>query len=166
MKRLKITVVLGLLIASMGYSNVYSMRACFKTCRLRNKNLENINYKNNNGLSPLNQAIRENNLDRAKKLLSQGANPAIADDESGWTALHWVVFKGYDALVEQIVIKNSMLIDIKNNNGKTPNDFLRERIAHVTKMRALNHNDQATYDDDMKSCKNMAQIFSGAPDKK
>lgn len=169
MKRLKTILILGVLLAGMGCSNVYSMRL-FRMCRLSNKKLEKVNSKpdlpdlnivGSDGLTQLNRALKDNKFDRARLLLSQGADPSIARDELQWTALHWAVFKGQDALVAAIMKTHRQLMHVPDTDEKTPVMLVADRRAHIQKMLGINMIGRDTFDLDNDSIARMLSFFTG-----
>jgi len=69
------------------------------------------------------------------QLLALGANPKLKDAD-GWTALHWAVYhESMNSVKVLIKCNNVDILNISNNEGKTPLDFAstNEQILQVLK---------------------------------
>ena len=70
------------------------------------------------GRTPLHYAALENQADRARSLLSAGADPS-AKDQAGWTPLHGAA-QGYAVQVAELVVQHQAEIDAEDVHGNTP----------------------------------------------
>jgi len=69
-------------------------------------------------MTPLHLAIANNERETVKYLLSKGANTNEQDDY-GNSPLHWTCRVGDEDLFDLLVKKDSSLLQLKNNDGKT-----------------------------------------------
>jgi len=117
MKQLKITVVLSLLIASIGYSSVHAMRACFARCCkvskcCKKKTVQDL--ASSHDVVGLTSFVHNNNH-----------NLMTVNGENGWTVLHWAVSMESDTLVELIVNQAKekgildVLLKVRDNKDRT-----------------------------------------------
>ncbi|MCG8340757.1 MAG: ankyrin repeat domain-containing protein, partial [Cytophagales bacterium] len=79
-----------------------------------------LDKQDQDGNTPLNKAIEEGNIDKAKALLEAGANPSLANDSSPRkTPLHNAVEQGDPTLVEELLDQGAN-VNKKDENGRTP----------------------------------------------
>jgi len=115
---------------------------------MKHINAENVNYQTSeNSWSPLMIASGIQSCSSfIPQLLVLGANPKLKDAE-GWTALHWAVYhESMDSVKELIKCHNPDILNISNNEGKTPLDFAsaNEKILQV--LKSLSSEDISSID--------------------
>jgi len=63
-------------------------------------------------------AARNGDSIKVQTLLEKGANPK-AEDDDGWTPLHWAAYRGHVEIVK-LLLERGANPNAKNNNGWTP----------------------------------------------
>jgi serine/threonine-protein phosphatase 6 regulatory ankyrin repeat subunit B len=97
------------------------------------------NTQNINGKTPFFLACGRKYKLLAKKLLSYSPNLTIVDKD-GNTALHWAVHLQEISVVQSILDKNILSIDVRNNAGGTPILWAAYRNDKAMVEYLLNHN--------------------------
>ena len=89
-----------------------------------------LNNRDNDGDTPLFQAVHDGNSSFAKMLLSKGADYTITDN-FGFTILHMTAMFGDSncaQVLEQVKLRG-VDPDAKDNNGKAARQYLHQRVA-------------------------------------
>jgi len=83
------------------------------------------------GETPLHVAAKKGDMNKVKELLSQGANPNIAD-AAGWYPLHDVAVSGKEEAVDimSLLISHGAIVDVFSGDGITP---LHDAIMYGSK---------------------------------
>jgi hypothetical protein len=91
-----------------------------------------VNYQDENGISPLLAATYKNKIESVKYLLKNGANPNIKDAE-GNTPLIAVAEDSAEAAMAFLLVENKADINEKNKRGFTALDYAREKAKENPK---------------------------------
>jgi ankyrin repeat protein len=93
---------------------------------LLNPRTHPLDLPNADGERCLHIAVRHNNIEMARKLLDNGANPNLPDRKSGRTPLHEAANLGHTEMVKYLISRDE--VDI---NETTYNDETALEIAHM-----------------------------------
>ena len=81
-------------------------------------NKAEVNAKNNQSITPLEEAAGSGQKAVGELLLASGAN-VNATDNYGGTPLHWAAYKGHKDMAE-LLVAHGAEVNAKENDGKTP----------------------------------------------
>jgi ankyrin repeat protein len=80
----------------------------------------NLHYPNRDGITPLHQAIKNENVEVLNALVAAGADPNARDPRSGNNALHFaVIIESSDEILNALIAGNADL-NARNNQGDSP----------------------------------------------
>jgi len=85
--------------------------------------------------TPLHNASDAGYVDCIRILHKSGAKINKKDDQ-GWTALHGASFHGHVNCVKELLSYADIDVDVKNNNGKTPENLGNSEIKQVFRDHA------------------------------
>jgi ankyrin repeat protein len=94
------------------------LQAFVETARTLIAGKANLNVRDADGDTALNNAVVRDKLPLVRVLLDAGANPGIADD-NGWTPLHHAAQGGKLEIARALLDRGAML-DPRNSKGETP----------------------------------------------
>ena len=78
-----------------------------------------LNVRNENGDTPLNVAADNGRAASARLLIDAGADINISDNNQ-WTALHTAAYFGYNDIVDALIKRPDVNLNVRNEDGDTP----------------------------------------------
>ena len=85
-------------------------------------------------VTPLHEAVRDGQADRAEDLLQQGSTDVNAQDEKGRTPLHYTATNG-EAGMAEMLIAGGADVNIQDDEGNTPLHWaIRNNFAAIAEM--------------------------------
>ena len=78
-------------------------------------------------VTPLSEAVWQNNAAAVEILLKHGANPNVRDSIRKFAPLHWAALKLADRKVFEMLLTHKADQNLRDGNGQTPLDILKEK---------------------------------------